>query len=157
MSSQAVAGTVPSHRAESAGGLSPAAHVWLTQRWPSDTAAPTGQGIEQADSVDGSVIVKVRGDLDLCSSPELQTVLAGLLRTRRPTILDLSAIRFVDCCGLGAVLWAADAARSEGWSFIIAAVRAPCVIRLSALAEVDSALPAYAAGNQSQDLRGSGL
>ncbi|MET0761883.1 MAG: STAS domain-containing protein [Thermoleophilaceae bacterium] len=108
--------------------------------------------IEQADGVDGSVIVKVLGDLDLCSSPELESVLAGLLRTRRPTILDLSAIRFVDCRGLGVVLWAAGAAKAEGWSFIVAAVRAPCVTRLSALAEVGSALPAFAADNRSQDL-----
>jgi anti-anti-sigma factor len=97
--------------------------------------------------------VKVRGDLDLCSAPELQPVLAGLLRTRRPTTLDLSAIRFIDCRGLGVVLWAAGAARAEGWSFVVAAVRAPCVVRLSALAGVSYALPAYAAVDRSQDLR----
>jgi len=103
--------------------------------------------------VDGSAIVKMRGDLDLCSSPELQSVLTGLLRTRRPTILDLSAVRFIDCRGLGVVLWAADVAKAEDWSFIVAAVRASCVTRLSALAEVVSVLPAYAAANRSQDLR----
>jgi anti-anti-sigma factor len=97
---------------------------WLTQRRADDVAARAGQGIEQADGVDGWAIVKMHGDLDLCSSPELQSVLAGLLHTRRPTILDLSAVRFIDCRGLGVVLWAAGAAQAEGWSFITAAVRA---------------------------------
>jgi anti-anti-sigma factor len=131
--------------------LSAAARYWLAQRWADETADPAVQGIEQADGVDGSAIVTMRGDLDLCSSPELQSALAGLLRTRRPTILDLSEIRFIDCRGLGVLLWAAGVAEAEGWSFIVAAVRAPCVIRLSALAEVDSALPAYAAANRSHD------
>jgi hypothetical protein len=116
MSSQACAAAPVSLAGiESAGGLSAAARHWLAQRWADETAGPVVQGIEQADGVDGSAIGKTRGDLDLCSSPELQSALAGLLRTRRPTILDLSAIR------------------------------------LSALAEVDAALPAYVATNRSHD------
>ncbi|MET0601760.1 MAG: STAS domain-containing protein [Baekduia sp.] len=157
MSSQAGVGAERSDGAESAGGLSCAAHGWLTQRWPGEAAGPSGQGIELADGVDGSAIVRMRGDLDLCSSSELRSVLAGLLDTHRPTSLDLSAIRFIDCHGLGVVLWAAGAARAEGWSFIVAAVRAPCVIRLSALAGVGAVLPAYAATDRSQDLRRSVL
>ena len=152
MSSQArTAGTARSDRVQGVARLSAAAHIWLNERWAGDTAGPAGQGIEQADAVDGSVIVRALGDLDLYSSPELQSVLAGLFRTRRPTILDLSAISFIDCRGLGVVLRAAGTGQAEDWSFIVAAVRAPCVIRLIALVEVGSALPAYAAADRSPD------
>jgi anti-anti-sigma factor len=141
MSSQVrVACTGRSDRAESAAALAAATQLWLAQRWASETAAPASQGIEQADGADGSVIVRVLGDLDLCSCPELQSVLAGLLRTRRPTILELSAIRFIDCPGLGVVLWATNAAQADDWSFVVAPERAPCVTRLIVLTGVGSAL-----------------
>jgi anti-anti-sigma factor len=111
------------------------------------TAADACQGIEQVDGANGSVVVRLHGDLDLCSSPELQSVLAGLLRTRQPTILDLSAIRFIDCCGLGVLLWAAGAGKAKGWSFVVAAERAPCVARLVTFAGAGSALSADGRGS----------
>lgn len=117
------------------------AHLWLTRSWASDAAAPAGRRIGRAEGADGSVTVRVLGDLDLCSSPELQTVLADLLRARRPAILDLSETRFIDCGGLAVVLWAAGAARAEEWSFGVAAERAACVDRLIVLVDVGSVIP----------------
>jgi anti-anti-sigma factor len=99
---------------------------------------PPSLGIELSDAPDGAVIVRVLGDLDLCSAAELRAVLDRLAATARLTILDLSATSFIDCSGLGVVLQAA--LRSGSGSFTVARERSAPVARLIDLVGVDAAL-----------------
>jgi anti-anti-sigma factor len=84
--------------------------------------------------------VRVLGDLDLFSSPDLQAVLGPLADARRPTVLNLSGTRFIDCGGLSVVLRAAHISRAGEWSFTLAPTRSRSVSRLIALANLDAVL-----------------
>jgi anti-anti-sigma factor len=114
--------------------------VWLTDAWIDGAAGPSGLGIQHCGAADGSVVVRVLGDLDLCSAPELRAALDRLAATTRLTILDLSATRFIDCAGLGVVLDAARSSRARHWSFTLARERSAPVIRLIDLVGVGPAL-----------------
>lgn len=51
------------------------------------------------------VVVFVRGELDLDTAPHLEAAAAGHLRNRPQTLtIDLSAVTFIDCAGLNALL-----------------------------------------------------
>jgi anti-anti-sigma factor len=92
--------------------------------------------ITQAMRADGSVVVRVRGELDLATSPALEAVLRALATDRHPAVLDLSELRFIDSSGLRLLLLAdADASR-EGWSFALAPELSHAVERLFGLAGV---------------------
>ncbi len=45
---------------------------------------------------DGSVEIKLRGELDLFSINELRETLSGVSSLRRPTTIDLSDVEFID-------------------------------------------------------------
>ena len=53
----------------------------------------------------GYLLLCVRGELDLESSPGFRDRLIELIQeTRQPVVLDLSELRFLDSCGLGALV-----------------------------------------------------
>jgi anti-anti-sigma factor len=52
-------------------------------------------GIEVRESGAG-ILVELRGELDLHSLDELRVALDGVLRLRRPIVVDLSGITFLD-------------------------------------------------------------
>lgn len=56
----------------------------------------------------GYVVVRVRGDLDVVTAPELGSCLSDCVVTRRTVLLDLRAVPFLGCAAL-AVIGAAGA------------------------------------------------
>jgi anti-sigma B factor antagonist len=86
--------------------------------------APTGEAhdaglapslrCETAD-VDGGVVVTLRGELDLASSPELLRQLQLLLNRPITTLtLDLADMSFIDSSGLGALCVVRQEAEDRG-------------------------------------------
>ena len=71
------------------------------------------------DEPDGSVRVRVAGELDAADAPTLQDVLRRLEASGRDVLLDLSRLTFMDLSGLHAIEEAADAARRHGFGFAI--------------------------------------
>jgi anti-sigma B factor antagonist len=68
------------------------------------SAAPDGLEITIEDTADGHVI-KVGGELDLASAPELSKVLAEPAgQPSSPVVLDLSAVTFIDSSALRALV-----------------------------------------------------
>jgi anti-sigma B factor antagonist len=62
---------------------------------------------------DGVVVVRLRGELDLATAPELQRELLGILdRPVRALTLDLGELTFLDSSGLGALYRARQAAEA---------------------------------------------
>ena len=68
---------------------------------------------------DGSVRVRVAGELDAAEAPTLQDVLRRLEEAGRDVLLDLSGLTFMDLFGLHVIEEAADAARRDGFGFAI--------------------------------------
>jgi anti-sigma B factor antagonist len=63
---------------------------------------------------DGTVVVRLRGELDLAAAPELQRELLGILeQSCTGLVLDLGDLTFLDSSGLGA-LYRTRRAADEG-------------------------------------------
>ena len=65
------------------------------------------------------VRVRVSGEVDLCTAPELERALVQEIHAAREVLLDLSEVSFIDSSGLHAIVAAAQAARSDGGALVL--------------------------------------
>ena len=89
---------------------------------------------------EGSLLrITVSGELDLHTEGDLRAAFTAALAEGRAeeTILDVSALQFLDSSGLRGVLVCRDHARAAGSSFALAVVPGP-VTRLLAVAGVET-------------------
>lgn len=63
----------------------------------------------------GSVRVRLRGELDLSGAGRLEESLDRLAADGRPVVLDLRELTFMDSTGLRVLLQAAERARDDSW------------------------------------------
>jgi anti-anti-sigma factor len=77
---------------------------------------------ETDDQDDESVVLRLRGELDMATAPRMARALNAAL-DRRPTAvtIDLSRLAFVDSTGIRVLITAARRARNEGCSLILRA------------------------------------
>ena len=97
--------------------------------------------IEQQPSEGGSAKLVISGELDLATSPELESELERLAARETPTLLDLSGVSFIDSTGLAVLLRASDESRRNGWSLVLAGSLQRPVARLFDLTGVWGRLP----------------
>jgi anti-sigma B factor antagonist len=64
---------------------------------------------------DGAQRLTLLGEVDIAVADELARALERLERVRTRAVLDLSELRFIDLCGLDAILAALRRARRTGW------------------------------------------
>jgi len=72
-------------------------------------------------------VVRLAGELDIASVPQVEAVLRRAEEDVKPLVLDLSGLSFIDSSGLRLVLTADARARDAGVSFTI--VRGPEPVR----------------------------
>jgi anti-anti-sigma factor len=89
---------------------------------------------------DGTVVLRLRGDLDLASADGLAERLRALCTAGEPALLDLDELAFMDSSGLRVVLQASEMSRAAGWRFAMTA-GSPAVRRLFSSAGVADRLP----------------
>jgi anti-anti-sigma factor len=90
-------------------------------------------GVELKASVrDGHVVVVLRGDLDITGADAAETAFAALVVRGQSPIIDMSALDFIDCASLGALLGVQALARRCGGDVVLAAPQ-PHALRLLAL------------------------
>jgi stage II sporulation protein AA (anti-sigma F factor antagonist) len=90
---------------------------------------------------DGERVIRLRGELDIESTPDLERV---LLRTRpagQRVVLDLTELKFMDSTGLRVLLRARAAADQGRWEINLRNVP-PTIRRLFDMTGVQAALPA---------------
>jgi anti-sigma B factor antagonist len=83
-----------------------------------------------------SVVIRVRGEVDTATAPQMGQAIDQQLERRRRLILDLSEVEFMDLHGLAVLMRASRRARAEGGSFAVERP-APCVVRLFELVRLD--------------------
>jgi anti-anti-sigma factor len=66
---------------------------------------------------DGTVVLTLRGDLDLASAEVVGARLEELRAAGQPALLDIDELDFMDSSGLRLVLDAAEASDKTGWGF----------------------------------------
>jgi anti-sigma B factor antagonist len=88
--------------------------VDLTEPGAPDTPIPGQLQIESAPRGD-TIVVSLRGELDLTSTPVFERELRAAEETSpRRVVIDLSGLEFMDSTGLRALLLARDRAQSDG-------------------------------------------
>jgi anti-sigma B factor antagonist len=88
---------------------------------------------------EGHVVVALRGELDITCSADVASAIAALMAPGQVVIVDLSALEFMDCASLGALLKVRAVgrqARSDVWL----AAPTPIVQRLLRLTGLDDVL-----------------
>lgn len=70
-------------------------------------------------------IVRIEGEIDVCAADRVQQLLLRIMRMHGPRLLlDLSAVSFIDCAGLRAVMLTRRHAELHGWSMHLIAASA---------------------------------
>jgi anti-anti-sigma factor len=82
------------------------------------------------------VVVRVRGEVDTATAPQMGQAIDAQLSRRRRVVLDLSEVEFMDLHGLAVLMRASRRTRVEGGSFAVDRP-APCVLRLFELVRID--------------------
>lgn len=90
----------------------------------------------QTSTIGEATIVALSGDVDLRHSPTLRKALMELMFDRRPVVVDLSGVTYVDSSGIAGLVEAYQMARKNGTRFILAAISAPAM-RVLQLARLD--------------------
>jgi anti-sigma B factor antagonist len=93
--------------------------------------------VERAGS---TAIVRLAGELDLATAPELSEVLHGLEPGCRRIILDVTGLEFIDSTGLRLAVTEHDRASMDGFEFVITGAAGP-VLKVLRLTGLDVALP----------------
>jgi anti-sigma B factor antagonist len=90
-------------------------------------------GVELKTSVcEGRVVLALRGDLDVTGAADAEAAISALVARGQSLIIDVSALDFIDCSALGALLRVRALARRGGGNVVLAAPQ-PHVLRLLAL------------------------
>ena len=93
--------------------------------------------VEHAGS---TAIVRLAGELDLATAPELADVLHGLEPACQRIILDVTGLEFIDSTGLRLAVVEHDRAAVDGFEFVIAGA-AGSVLKVLRLTGLDVTLP----------------
>ena len=68
-------------------------------------------------AINGSTVIRVEGDLDSDSAPDLRTMLAAEFDAGRAVIVDLAGCPFLDSVGIGVLVYGWKAADTLGIPF----------------------------------------
>jgi anti-sigma B factor antagonist len=79
-------------------------------------------GVDLSTSAcDGHVVVALRGELDVSGAPEAEAAITALVARGRYVVIDMSALDFIDCSSLGALVRARSLARRGGGDVVLTA------------------------------------
>ncbi len=88
-----------------------------------------------------SAEVRIEGEIDVCLADRLQDLLLRIMQAHGPRLLlDLSAVSFMDCAGLRALMLTRRHAEQRGWSVHLTAA-SPMVLKIITLVGAQDALP----------------
>jgi anti-sigma B factor antagonist len=95
---------------------------------------------------DAYAVAAVRGELDITSSVGVMSAIAALTARHPVVIVELSAVEFMDCGALGALLRVQRLARQGGGDVLLAAPAA-IVLRLLGLTGADEVFGVHASAD----------
>lgn len=72
--------------------------------------------------VHGATVVSFEGDVDMQSSPDARKVLLGCVSKRRPLLVNLSGVAYIDSSGVASLVECLQSARKAGIAFALVAV-----------------------------------
>lgn len=91
----------------------------------------------------GYAIVRLTGDVDLSCSPEARKVILASLNTGQHTLVDLSAVSYIDSSGVASLVEGFQTARRKSLRFGLIGVSEAAMSVLE-LARLDKVFPIHA-------------
>jgi anti-anti-sigma factor len=82
-------------------------------------ATPPEEFSISADEHGGSVVLTLRGELDLATAPELERLVTERLEARQEVVVDLRALEFMDSSGIRVLVAAHARAGRVGTRLVI--------------------------------------
>lgn len=97
---------------------------------------------------DGIAVIALTGDVDLESSPKVRDVLLDCVGAKRPVLVDMSGVTYIDSSGVASLVEAYQSARKSKNTFALAQVSqsAMRVLELARLDKVFTIHPSLADG-----------
>ena len=93
---------------------------------------------------DGFTVLRVKGEVDLSTAPQLREALTSLIAEGRlAVVVDLSDTEFVDSTGLGALVTGLKRLRARGGEMRVVCT-SPRVCKVFEITSLDRVLPMYA-------------
>ncbi len=83
-----------------------------------------------------AIVVALEGDVDLQSSPEARTILLECVGRKKPVLVDLSGVGYIDSSGVASLVESLQTARKAGSNLILVAV-SEGALRVLQLARLD--------------------
>lgn len=72
--------------------------------------------------LEGATIVALSGDIDLQNSPDARKILLSCVETKRPVLVDLSGVGYIDSSGVASLVESLQGARKVGSKLVLVAV-----------------------------------
>lgn len=85
---------------------------------------------------DGATIIALTGDVDLQNSPEARKILLSCVDKKRPVLVDLSGVGYIDSSGVASLVESLQTARKSGSKLVLVTV-SDGVRRVLGLARLD--------------------
>lgn len=85
---------------------------------------------------DGIAVIALTGDVDLESSPKVRDVLLECVGSKRPVVVDMSAVSYIDSSGVASLVEAHQTARKSKTTFALVQV-SQSAMRVLELARLD--------------------
>lgn len=105
------------------------------------TAPPPTFSINLAELAEGRVLLRVSGELDLSTSPQLGEMLDRELDGGKSVLLDLSEVTFIDSTALNTLVTALRSCESNGGSLTVGPDLPAQVSRVFQITGLDAVLP----------------
>lgn len=101
------------------------------------------------EKIDVGFILKLRGDVDMSSSPDVRSSLAGVFKegaSGKALLIDLSQVRYMDSSGIATLVEAMQSCMKNGMRLRLVNLSAPVrdVFELARLASVFEIFPSVA-------------
>lgn len=95
-----------------------------------------------SEKLDGFIIVRLRGEVDLSWSQEVRAVILEAVLSDDPVGVELSQVSYIDSSGIAALVEGFQNARGKGQRFALVAVSEP-VMAVLQLARLDQVFPIF--------------
>ena len=91
---------------------------------------------------EGYAVVLLTGEVDLSRSPEARKVILGVLEKKRPLMVDLSSVEYIDSSGVASLVEGYQLSRSKELDFGLVGV-SEAAMNVLKLARLDKVFPIY--------------
>ena len=92
-------------------------------------------------------LVSLSGEIDLATSPKARKAILDCLASRRPVLVDLSGVTYIDSSGIASLVEGFQNARTEGLKFCLVDV-SEAALSVLELARLNKVFPIFASASE---------